>query len=97
MPFLQIHITYSQVFHQDVLPTNVSGASDHKAILWELAVGLPVREFQGHKNAISAVALNDDVMDDSLLKRQTVQPENTKIVETVTKTGRVIKRQVTIQ
>lgn len=72
------------------------GASDHKAILWELAVGLPVREFQGHKSTISAVALNDLVGDDTLLKKP-AQLENTKIVETVTKTGRVIKRQVTIQ
>jgi hypothetical protein len=72
----------------------LAGASDQKAILWELAVGLPVREFQGHKNAISAVALNDTVLDDSLLQKPT-QPENTKIIETINpKTGRVIRKVV---
>eukprot|EP01127_Copromyxa_protea_P019759 TRINITY_DN6488_c0_g1_i1.p1 TRINITY_DN6488_c0_g1~~TRINITY_DN6488_c0_g1_i1.p1 ORF type:complete len:339 (-),score=46.02 TRINITY_DN6488_c0_g1_i1:59-1075(-) len=73
-----------------------SGGSDHKAILWELAVELPVREFQAHKSTISAVALNDAILDSSLLQKP-AQAENTKIVETVTKTGRVIKRQVVVQ
>eukprot|EP01126_Amoeba_proteus_P065770 TRINITY_DN9406_c0_g3_i3.p1 TRINITY_DN9406_c0_g3~~TRINITY_DN9406_c0_g3_i3.p1 ORF type:complete len:248 (-),score=66.00 TRINITY_DN9406_c0_g3_i3:163-906(-) len=73
----------------------LTGASDRTAILWELAVGVPVRRYQ-EQQPISAVSLNDMVDDPSLLQTNVQESQNVKIVETISKTGKVIKRAVVI-
>lgn len=70
----------------------ITCASDKKVILWEMGVAMIVKRYEGHMNTVSAVTLIDYDADKFKEETSATQGQNIEIVNTVSKTGRVIKR-----